>query len=167
MSLAALLACLLLGCPGGAAAEHGVLCRNCGREVAEPASLTPSPLSPEYLERQNISLFGSEAKLSVEKLRNPAGVEFEVVTFKRAGCSPVGPWTAEASWYPGYLWRACGCPKCRAHLGWMFEPEDTATEDLDKPTEAGFYALILSKVIDEDFASSLTLSPRFGRNPGL
>lgn len=49
----------------------------------------------------------------------------------------------------------------------MFEPEDTATEDLDKPTEAGFYALILSKVIDEDFASSLTLAPRFGRNPGL
>ena len=37
----------------------------------------------------------------------------------------------------------------RAHLGWMFEPEDSATEEQEKPSEAGFYAIILSKVIDE------------------
>ena len=37
----------------------------------------------------------------------------------------------------------------RAHLGWMFEPEDSATESQEKPSEAGFYAIILNKVIDE------------------
>ena len=37
----------------------------------------------------------------------------------------------------------------RAHLGWMFEPEDSAIEALEKPSEAGFYAIILNKVIDE------------------
>ena len=37
----------------------------------------------------------------------------------------------------------------RAHLGWMFEPEDSATEDQKRPSEAGFYAIILDKVIDE------------------
>ena len=31
----------------------------------------------------------------------------------------------------------------------MFEPEDSATEDQKRPSEAGFYAIILDKVIDE------------------
>ena len=41
------------------------------------------------------------------------GFEFEVATFERAACVGVGSWTSEASWYPGYLWKACVCPKCR------------------------------------------------------
>jgi len=135
--------------------------------VADPAFLKVSPLSPDFLHRQNLTLFGSTVRLPVEKLRNPAGFEFEVVTFERTGCLGVGAWTPEASWYPGYLWKACICPKCRAHLGWMFEPEDSATEDREKPSEAGFYAIILSKVIDEDFASTLTLGARLDRNPAL
>ena len=83
----------------------------------------------------------------------------------------------------------------RAHLGWMFEPEDSATEDQKRPSEAGFYAIILDKVIDEvrfvqshfvishfifiiqsylllqfhflsqDFVNSLTLGARIDRNP--
>jgi len=147
--------------------NHEVLCRSCGREVADPAFLKVSPLSPDFLQRQNLTLFGSATRLPVEKLRNPAGFEFEVVTFERTGCLGVGSWTPEASWYPGYLWKACICPKCRAHLGWMFEPEDSATESQEKPSEAGFYAIILNKVIDEDFASSLTLGARLDRNPAL
>jgi len=142
-------------------AHHGVLCRNCGREVADPSYLKPSPLSPEFLERKNLTVFGSPVSLPVEKLRNPQGSEFEVVTFSKAGCLGVGSWTLEATWYPGYLWRACVCPACRAHLGWMYEPEDTATDDREKPSEAGFYAIILSNVIDEDFASSLTIGAGF------
>jgi len=150
-----------------AADHHEVLCRSCGREVADPAFLKVSPLSPDFLQRQNLTLFGSAVRLPVEKLRNPAGFEFEVVTFERTGCLGVGSWTPEASWYPGYLWKACICPKCRSHLGWMFEPEESATEDREKPSEAGFYAIILSKVIDEDFASTLTLGARLDRNPAL
>ena len=81
---------------------------------------------------QNLTLFGSAVRLPVEKLRNPAGelfslqripifsenpgFEFEVVTFERTACVGVGPWTLEASWYPGYLWKACVCPKCRYDL---------------------------------------------------
>ena len=75
---------------------------------------------------QNLTLFGSTVRLPVEKLRNPAGAllspksqfpnpgfEFEVVTFEKTGCVGVGSWTAEATWYPGYLWKACICPQCR------------------------------------------------------
>jgi len=140
-----------------------VLCRSCGREVADPHYLRPSPLSPHHLQRQNLTVFGSIVEQAVERLRNPQGAEFEVVTFERAGCEGVGGWTGEATWYPGYLWRACVCPKCRAHLGWMFEPEDSATPDRGRPSDAGFYALILSKLIDED--SILTIGQ--GVHPSL
>ena len=77
----------------------------------------------------------------------------------------------------------------------MFEPEDSATEDQKRPSEAGFYAIVLDKVIDEvrfvqshfvfslhihdtrllyasisffvsqDFVNSLTLGARIDRNP--
>jgi len=152
---------------GSSSPEHEILCRSCGREVGDPSYLRPSPLSPEFLDRQNLTVFGSKVKVPVERLRNPAGYEFEVVTLERAGCKGLGPWTGEASWYPGYLWRVCVCSTCRSQLGWMFEPEDSATEDREQPSQAGFYAIILSNVIDEDFASTLTLSPKLGRNPRI
>jgi len=120
-----------------------------------------------YRKLQNVTVFGSKIKVPVERLRNPAGFEFEVVTLERAGCRGLPPWTGEASWYPGYLWRVCVCPICRSQLGWMFEPEDSATEEREQPSQAGFYAIILSNVIDEDFASTLTLSPKLGRNPRI
>ena len=108
------------------AEDNSVLCRNCGMEVADPSYLKVSPLSPFFLERQNVSMFGSSLSIPVETLRNPAGFEFRVISFSTGGCQGVGDWTEEASWYPGYLWRVCVCPQCGAHLGWMFEPEDTA-----------------------------------------
>ena len=44
----------------------------------------------------------------------------------------------------------------------MFESEVTLENEgnVDKPTASGFYALILEKIIDEDFAQSITLSPK-------
>ena len=106
--------------------DNSVLCRNCGMEVADPGHLRVSPLSPFSLERQNVTMFGSSLSVPVETLRNPAGFEFRVISFSAGGCQAVGDWREEASWYPGYLWRVCVCPQCGAHLGWMFEPEDTA-----------------------------------------
>merc|ERR1711864_12427 len=105
-----------------------------------------SQLSPMNLERGNMSLFGTPGpRVPVELLRNPSGVQFRVVTFARTGCQGVGDWTGLASWYPGYHWKVCVCSHCGAHLGWMFEPEDTADTSRLKPSEAGFYALILDK----------------------
>jgi hypothetical protein len=67
-------------------AEHSVLCRSCGREVADPGLLYTRVLSPEFLERRNLSrLFGSRQPVSVERLRNPAGREFQIVSFTKAG----------------------------------------------------------------------------------
>ena len=63
--------------------HNSVLCRSCGRELADPSFLRVSPLSPHFLERQNVSMFGSSLKIPVEKLRNPAGYEFSVITFRK------------------------------------------------------------------------------------
>ena len=104
---------------------NSVLCRGCGMEVADPHYLRVSPLSPHFLERRNVSMFGSSLAVPVELLRNPAGFEFQVISFSSGGCRGLGDWSGEASWYPGYLWRVCVCPQCGAQIGWMFEPEDT------------------------------------------
>ena len=77
------------------------------------------------------------------------------------GCRGLGEWTGLATWFPGFVWRVCVCPQCGAHLGWMFEPEDLLTGPAqDRPSPAGFYAIILDKVIDENFAESITLAAR-------
>ena len=66
--------------------DNAVLCRSCGRAVADPTYLHTRLLSPEFIERRNrTKLFGVEHPVSVEKLKNPAGVEFEVVSFEKAG----------------------------------------------------------------------------------
>ena len=70
--------------------HNSVLCRSCGREVAEPGLLRVSPLSPHFLERRNASMFGSSLIVPVEKLRNPAGFEFSVITFSQGSGSDSG-----------------------------------------------------------------------------
>ena len=139
--------------------QNSVLCRQCGRETSSPDLLMVSPLSPFVLEKHNRTMFGSSLSVPVERLRNPAGVEFSVITFSKAGCQGVGPWTSDHTWYPGHSWRVCLCPQCGQHMGWMFEPDLSDNLDtLDRPSSAGFYALIVSKVIDENFANSITMT---------
>ena len=38
----------------------------------------------------------------------------------------------------------------------MFEPEDNVNENLNKPSDLGFYALILNKLIDEECRKNKT-----------
>jgi hypothetical protein len=54
--------------------------------VADPGLLYTRALSPQFLERRNLTrLFGSSLPVTVERLRNPAGREFQVVSFQKAG----------------------------------------------------------------------------------
>ena len=55
---------------------------------------------------------------------NPAGVVFHFGCFAQAeGCLVLGPPTAEASWFPGYVWEFAFCGACQTHLGWAFHGE--------------------------------------------
>lgn len=129
-----------------------VLCRSCGRDVADPSYLLTltSTLSPFDARQQNLtSLFGSTS-VPLQSLTNPHGHTFDVVLFQKAGCLAQGPWVAEDTWFPGYAWRICVCGACGRHLGWMYEPLDEIELSPSEPSEQGFYGLILTKLIDEE-----------------
>jgi len=46
----------------------------------------------------------------------------------------------------------------------MFQPEDDDFSEREKPSEAGFYAMIVSKIIDENFASTITMTTQLKNN---
>jgi hypothetical protein len=49
---------------------------------------------------------------------NPSGYVFHFGCFARAeGCLVIGPPTAEASWFPGFVWEYALCAACKTHLG--------------------------------------------------
>ncbi|MCY1082217.1 cereblon family protein [Archangium lansingense] len=55
---------------------------------------------------------------------NPSGFVFHFGCFTRAeGCLVIGPPTAEASWFPGFVWEYAMCAACKTHLGWAFHGE--------------------------------------------
>lgn len=134
-----------------------VLCRTCGAELTENTLENfvnvSSPLSESS---QQLSILG-HSHLMVQTLRNPADLAFDLVTVRKSGCSGVGEWYGEHSWFPGYLWKVCICPRCRAHLGWIFEPETKASTTHFKASSEGFYGLILEKLITEKFSDSLLI----------
>lgn len=52
---------------------------------------------------------------------NPAGVVYRVMCFAAApGCSGIGPFSAEFSWFPGQRWQIALCANCHEHVGWHF-----------------------------------------------
>ncbi|KAK8396064.1 hypothetical protein O3P69_005276 [Scylla paramamosain] len=154
------LCCLFLVSVLTSASHHDhdhVLCRSCGAELTENSRDNfvniSSPLSEAS---QQVTILG-HPHLMVQTLRNPADLAFDLVTVRRSGCSGVGEWYGEHSWFPGYLWKVCICPRCRAHLGWIFEPETKASTTHFKASSEGFYGLILEKLITEKFSDSLLI----------
>ncbi|XP_046446919.1 protein cereblon-like [Daphnia pulex] len=100
----------------------------------------------------------------VQKLKNPAGNVFDVVTLKNSSCKGVGKWVSDSTWFPGYSWKACVCNKCGRHLGWMFEVNSAVKGSLPtQPTKTGFYALIRDYILTESVAQTLTYVPKIFR----
>lgn len=58
-------------------------------------------------------------------------------------------WTQADTWFPGFAWKVCVCPKCSNHVGWMFEPFESATATQTFPSDRGFYALTVNNVLSE------------------
>lgn len=135
-----------------------ILCRRCGSDIAS-ADAVINLKSPAASTVKNLTLFGLNNVL-LQKLVNPLHVEFSVVTSKVALCTSVGKWTGEHSWYPGYAWKVCACSRCHHHLGWVFEPLQSADPDRIYASHKGFYALIFDNIISEFFSNSLVISPK-------
>lgn len=67
-------------------------------------------------------------------------------------------WHQSHTWFPGFAWKQCMCPKCAGHLGWMFEPFETANASQHFPTDGrGFYLLIVHNVLSESCKYTATI----------
>ncbi|KAJ6635834.1 Protein cereblon, partial [Pseudolycoriella hygida] len=128
--------------------EDFMICRHCGADVSLSNFLTNKRASSS-LESKNISLYEKQSVL-VQQLENPAKARYHIVTVNIAFCAKIyTQWRSSHSWFPGYAWKLCLCPKCSTHVGWMFEPIETAVDTQILPTEKGFYGLIVSNVLSE------------------
>lgn len=156
---------LICAYPGEACISEGVgvslLCRACGHELAfeGDAKFLPSRLA---LSHRNDTVLGDRI-VPVQLFENPQGYQFEVMTFTRADVAKHWPADKHFSWYPGYSWAIATCRRCHTHLGWAFQPNDwpkTVTEKEFEQSENTFFALITNRLLREDFASSLLITPK-------
>lgn len=73
-----------------------LLCRMCGLSQEDEGSFLEPILSPFSLSIRNETIYFEKDKktatatISVQKLRNPSGILFDVVTLKRSSCKGVG-----------------------------------------------------------------------------
>ncbi|KAI4898751.1 hypothetical protein NFI96_014132 [Prochilodus magdalenae] len=152
-------------CRGCSSSEGLLLCRSCGHEVAleRDLSFVPSRLA---LSHRNNTVIG-ERRTTVQLFENPQGFQFEVVTFKKADVLKHWPADGHFTWFPGFSWTVATCPRCKAHLGWAFQPSDwpqTVTRQDFEDSDQTFVALILQRLLQEQFASSLLMTPNSFRS---
>lgn len=143
-----------------------LLCRLCGFNIA-PATHVINIQSPSAEDVSNRTLFGLE-NVEIQRIQNAVGIEFNIVLTSGGTC--IGrreKWKSKYSWYPGYLWKPCYCSHCSTHIGWIFEPIVTAHDDRVYASTKGFYALILDKIISENYSNSLLVSPRISSHREL
>ncbi|XP_049887673.1 protein cereblon-like isoform X2 [Pectinophora gossypiella] len=129
--------------------EELLLCRKCGSDVADSFYLF-NKLSPGARKTEKQNLFGRQ-NVSVQTLVNPFGINFDIVTAEKARCENLGLPQGADSWFPGYVWRICACPRCGHHLGWTFESVADPSQEKPKDQIQQFHGLILSNVLGENY----------------
>ncbi|XP_042343863.1 uncharacterized protein si:ch211-51h9.7 [Plectropomus leopardus] len=146
---------------GTSSAAALILCRTCGHELAAGADIQSVPSRLALSSRNDTSLGGR--RVNVQLFENPHGHQFEVITFRKADVTQHWPADKHFSWFPGFSWTVVTCPRCNTHLGWAFQPSDwpdTITKAKFEESELTFLALITHRLLREDFASSLLMTPK-------
>lgn len=135
--------------------EGYLVCRYCGADATILNLIDNSIISPYSLSNKNITI--NNKSILVQELKNPAGIIFQVIVTRRANCAKSKDWFAYSTWFENYSWKFCICTHCKDHIGWMFEPTETALESTIFPSSEGFYVLILEKVVSELYVNSLLM----------
>ncbi|XP_003974717.1 protein cereblon homolog [Takifugu rubripes] len=154
-------ACAAVATDGGSSKETLILCRACGHELAHGTDIhfVPSRLA---LASRNDTVVGGR-RVNVQLFENPHGHQFEVITFRKADITQHWPADKRFSWFPGFSWTVATCPRCKAHLGWAFQPSDwpdLITKSSFQESQNTFLALITHQLLTEEFASSLLMTPK-------
>ncbi|KAK1155492.1 hypothetical protein AOXY_G26848 [Acipenser oxyrinchus oxyrinchus] len=142
-----------------------LLCRSCGYEIASSSDLK-FIASKLALAQRNDTVIGDQ-KVTLQLFENPHGRRFQVITLKKAELHKHWPADSHFTWFPGFSWTMSTCPRCHAHLGWSFQPSnwpDQVTEKHFEESEETFVALIIDKLLQENFAATLLVLPRTFRS---
>ncbi|XP_078083699.1 protein cereblon [Mustelus asterias] len=142
-----------------------LLCRSCGFEVAASRDLR-FVASALALAQRNDTVIG-ERRVPVQLFQNPQGLRFQVITFKKAAVHRHWPADEQFSWFPGHSWTVATCPRCHSHLGWSFQPNVWPQHVTDKELEESeetFVALIIDRLLQENFAATLLMVPKSYRS---
>lgn len=149
------------GAQGGTSTDTLILCRACGHELAYGTDIRPVH-SRLALSSRNDTLVGGR-RVNIQLFENPHGHQFEVITFRKADVTQHWPADKHFTWFPGFAWAVATCPRCKTHLGWAFQPSDwpdTVTKSKFDESKHTFLALITHRLLREDFASSLLMTPK-------
>lgn len=145
-----------------------LLCKNCGQEIFSISDVTYVK-SPYALKAWNNSIFHSDNNYysealdqsvrpenmmaTIQLLKNPHGSTFEIITVKKANFLLLNQTkTIADTWFPNFKWTIGICPHCLVHLGWYFESVSG---------HENFFAILLDKIWNENFAESLVVQPKF------
>ncbi|MBN3304563.1 CRBN protein, partial [Amia calva] len=150
------------GCPGSPPGEGDLLlCRSCGHEVAFSSDLRFIASRLALAQRNHTGI--GDRRVPVQLFENPQGFRFQVVTLKKAAVQKHWPADRHFSWFPGFSWTIATCPRCRAHLGWGFQPSEWPARVPERRFEEAadtFVALIVERLLLEDYAATLLLTPK-------
>lgn len=103
-------ACAAAAAEGGTSTAAALLlCRACGDEVALGTDIhfVPSRLA---LSSRNDTLVGGR-RVNIQLFENPHGLQFEVITFRKADVEQHWPADKHFSWFPGFSWTVATCPR--------------------------------------------------------
>ncbi|XP_014341676.1 uncharacterized protein SI:CH211-51H9.7 [Latimeria chalumnae] len=144
-----------------------LLCGSCGYEVASGRDLRHvASLAALPQPGDNGTLIG-ERRVPLQLFENPQGHRFRVITLKRAQVLKHWPADGHFSWFSGYSWTIATCPRCHSHLGWAFQPSSWPLQVSEKEFEESkdtFVALIIDKILQENFAATLLMVPKSFRS---
>ncbi|XP_030272898.1 uncharacterized protein LOC115581727 isoform X1 [Sparus aurata] len=154
-------ACVAVAEEGDTSPATLILCRACGHELAFGTDINHVH-SRLALSSRNDTLIGGR-RVNIQLFENPHGHQFEVITFRKADVTQHWPADKHFSWFPGFSWTVATCPRCKTHLGWAFQPSDwpdMITKTTFEDSAHTFLALIIDRLLREDFASSLLVTPK-------
>ncbi len=147
----------LIVADGDGSGGEFLLCGHCFHRVA-PLSHINYVKSPYAIKTWNASLFESNNThqslrpdeysvlyKTIQLVENPMKIRFQLVTVTASHAVDVFLLEETASldhtWFPGFRWTICLCPKCFTHLGWHFQSVFGKIENSED-----FLALILDKL---------------------
>ncbi|CAK9304578.1 unnamed protein product [Gordionus sp. m RMFG-2023] len=146
--------------------EDSYVCRQCGNIVLTIPSIfnKPSIIAKEILNEKVLGPNQTTKNILVQKFINPENIPLYLISTKTANVFEFGKKIVKDSFYKDFTHVPVFCKKCRKHLGWLYEPRQSACLKSD-PEEMchelydknAFYGILRSEICSRNYADSLII----------